>query len=217
MDVEMMKNEDVENVEDTDVSEGKAKKKGKFLALKIGGVLVLLAAISVGLLPGLAARYTNTADAKDDARVAKFDVSEGGTFTQALIASVEPGTIEWMNDKGEKLDTTTPLIQITNNSEVAVRYSIVVTNVTNNITPLKIGESANASLKKDASLSDESKNTWVYNDTIKGTDSSTQSSTTEVTQDIPLEFKWDVSSDNNNKYMGMVDYIVVEVSATQID
>jgi hypothetical protein len=215
MDVEMMKNENVENVEDTDVSEGKAKKKGKFLAVKIGGALVLLAAVSIGLLPGLIARYSSQAEKGDEARVAKFDVSEGGTFTDNLIASVSPGGVEWKKEIDSTTNSTnTALIEITNNSEVAVRYSIVLTNVTDNIKPLIIG-SDDIKLVKDTKNS----NTWVYDDYIDGTTEGEK----KVTKTISVDFNWDENKSNDienanyTDYMGMVDYIKVEVSATQID
>lgn len=69
-------------------------------------VLLLLTMISIHLTSGLYARYTSTAEASDSARVAKFDVD------CALVP---------VADKEGAFT-----LSVTNNSEVAVKYSIEV-------------------------------------------------------------------------------------------
>jgi hypothetical protein len=197
MDVEMMKNENVENVEDTDVSEGKAKKKGKFLAVKIGGALVLLAAVSIGLLPGLVARFSSQDETGDNGRVATFNVTEEGTWTKEIQATVNPGenNITFTNKTGDK----EPLIKITNSCEVAIAYSITITNVTKNIKKLK---------------NTDDKYVWELSGELEPGKS--------YTADDTLNFlKWNSTdikeTDDNLEYMGRVDYFTVEVTATQIN
>ena len=70
-------------------------------------VLLFLTMLSIHLTSGLYARYTATSTASDSARVAKFDVT----------AEVQP-----VDGKEGEFTLT-----VTNNSEVAVEYQVVVT------------------------------------------------------------------------------------------
>lgn len=70
-------------------------------------VLLFLTMLSIHLTSGLYARYTATSTASDSARVAKFDVT----------AAVQP-----VDGKEGEFTLT-----VTNNSEVAVEYQVVVT------------------------------------------------------------------------------------------
>lgn len=74
-------------------------------------VLLLLTMISIHLTSGLYARYTATGTASDSARVAKFDVK----------ADVQPEKDEHGNDIEGRFTLT-----VTNNSEVAVKYNVVI-------------------------------------------------------------------------------------------
>lgn len=84
-------------------------------------ILLCLTIFSVHLTSGLYARYTTTGTGQDEARVAKFDISEDfAGFSETLILGVSPGT-------------TTKEINIKNSSEVAVRCTLEVENTTLNI------------------------------------------------------------------------------------
>lgn len=74
-------------------------------------VLLLLTIISIHLTSGLYARYTATGTASDSARVAKFDVK----------ADVQPAT----DEDGNKMEDRF-VLTVTNNSEVAVKYNVVI-------------------------------------------------------------------------------------------
>ena len=76
-------------------------------------VLLLLTMISIHLTSGLYARYTATSTGSDSARVAKFDVTAMVDEAITLDCTDEDSTAECK-------------ITVTNNSEVAVRYSVTV-------------------------------------------------------------------------------------------
>ena len=74
-------------------------------------VLLCLTMVSIHLTSGLYARYTVSSTSHDSARVAKFDVS----------ADVQPAT-----DAEDKPIEGQFILTVTNHSEVAVEYQIVV-------------------------------------------------------------------------------------------
>lgn len=84
-------------------------------------ILFCFTLVSINITGGLYARYTTTAGAGDEARVAKFYITEDNTkFSKDMLISFAPGTIE----------TT---ITVENRSETAVNYTITVKNKTKNI------------------------------------------------------------------------------------
>ena len=75
-------------------------------------VLLCLTMISIHLTSGLFARYTSTATGSDGARVAKWDVKGSSDSTALTIQNIPD------NDSG------TYSFTVTNDSEVAMKYSI---------------------------------------------------------------------------------------------
>ena len=74
-------------------------------------ILLFLTMLSTHLTCGLYARYTATGTASDSARVAKFDV-KGSSKGNVTVACTDAGS------------TGEYTIEVTNNSEVAIRYTI---------------------------------------------------------------------------------------------
>ena len=81
------------------------------ILMRVFAVLLMLVLLSTAMVTGRFARYISSASGSDSARVAKFDVD----YTLTPVA----------NENGKYT------LQVTNNSEVAVKYSvdIVFTNV----------------------------------------------------------------------------------------
>jgi hypothetical protein len=94
--------------------------------VRLALVLTCLTMLSLWRLSGISARFATGADSGDEARVAKFDV--GGDITgstQNIV--VHPGSTG---------DNSSFTVQVTNSSEVAVRYKFTLENVGN--LPLKL-------------------------------------------------------------------------------
>lgn len=81
-------------------------------------VLLFLTLLSIHLTSGLFARYTTTVTASDSARVAKFDVD--------VTADIEDITVDCAQS-----DSGTFILTVTNNSEVTVRYTLILTLLEN--------------------------------------------------------------------------------------
>ena len=84
------------------------------LPICLAGILLCLTLLSVRLAFGIFARYSTTASAEDDARVARFDVDITGETQNPVFAY---GTAA-----GNACTIT-----VVNRSEVAVRYDVIVT------------------------------------------------------------------------------------------
>lgn len=84
------------------------------LPICLAGILLCLTVVSVRLAFGIFARYSTTASAEDDARVARFDVDITGETQNPVFAY---GTTE-----GDAFTIT-----VENLSEVAVAYDVIVT------------------------------------------------------------------------------------------
>lgn len=82
----------------------------------LAGILLCLTMFSIYVASNLFARYQTTASAEDDARVAKFDVDVTGQ-TQNPVLAYAYGTV-----MGNACTIT-----VVNQSEVAVRYDVIVT------------------------------------------------------------------------------------------
>ena len=100
----------------------KHKKSAKVnMPMCLASILFCFTLISINITSGLYARYVATSSGGDQARVAKFYITEDNThFSEDMLISLAPGTIE----------TT---ITVVNQSETAVNYTITVKNKTNNI------------------------------------------------------------------------------------
>ena len=84
------------------------------LLLRIALILLCMTLFSTSMLSGLYAKYTAKNDGNDDARVALFKVEAGWSENVTVNASV--------GDTQGKYTFT-----VTNDSEVAVRYDLIVT------------------------------------------------------------------------------------------
>lgn len=100
------------------------KNKNKVnIPLLLAGILFCLTLISSSLTSNLIAKYSTTALGSDSARVAKFNVSATENNQSANIALAA----------GDSSSTGEYKFTITNNSEVVVKYSIIVKNVPNQV------------------------------------------------------------------------------------
>lgn len=89
--------------------------------LRVAGVLFCLTLLSTHLTSGLYARYSTTWSGSASARVAKFEVTDTGTFTQDLYLEYNPGA------------NNNYTIVVENRSEVTVKCSVEVKRLSNNI------------------------------------------------------------------------------------
>ncbi len=162
-------------------------------------VAVLLCAtlFSMHFVGGLYARYTTSASGSDSARVAAFSITQGGTIFNTIEAAVTPGA------------TKTVDLTITNNSEVAMEYTLTVTNVTGNINPLEF------KLTPDGNAPAVTTESYENGISIN----SARQIAGDHTDKYRLEIVWEPSENEADDlaFIGMVDYITVSVKATQID
>lgn len=159
------------------------------IPIRLASVLLCMTLLSTYFVSGLYARYAVSSQSGESARVAKFSIEGEGMLTEQIKESFVPGS-----------SLAKPL-SIHNNSEVAVEYTVAVTNATNNL-PL------NFSLKKDgASGGEDGNNNVTFTKQLLPCDR---------TDNYTLTIEW--SADQNDPApMGMVDYIALTVTATQID
>ncbi len=177
-------------------------KRGNKVNILMCAVAVLLCATlySTHLVGGLYARYTSSATTSDSARVAKFNITQkfmkdDKELTEIIEANVKPGSSKSVS------------LIIENKSEVAVEYAIKVVNVTGNLPTLRctlspVGDSPAVTLKSSANGEEE------Y--------SAIQKEPGTHTDKYTLNIVWD-ETENDLDYIGMVDYITISVTATQID
>lgn len=86
------------------------------LMIRVALILLCLVMISIHLMSGMYARYTTKGSGGDDARVAKFEVLTEGDAKGLVLtsASIDSASGDYK-------------ITITNNSEVAVTYTVTAT------------------------------------------------------------------------------------------
>ncbi len=171
---------------------GKCKNKTQMnIPIRVAAVLLCLTLFSTYLVSGLFARYATSTQGSDHARVARFSIQGSGELSQSIEASLCPG--------GSK----TAALILENKSEVAVEYTITVTNVTNNL-PLSFRME-----KEGSSPALETNGTTFTAQQIPGSH----------TDRYTLYIDWEVKTeeDRDPAWMGKVDYIKVTVTAAQID
>jgi len=175
------------------------KERDKKLNILMYTVAILLCAtlFSTYLVGGLYARYTTNMNDSDSANVAAFNIKQEGTIFDTIETTITPGATQSVN------------LTITNKSEVAMEYTLTVKNVTGNIEPLKfVLKSADGSISPVPTESH--KNGISIN--------SVQQIPGEHTDDYILNIVWEPSDEEDAlARIGMVDYITVSVTATQID
>lgn len=166
------------------------RKAKKNIPIRVAAVLVYLVLVTNYFVTGTFARYSTSETGGDSARVAKFSVRGDGILQQPIEANLAPG---------EKAKNTT--LNIYNDSEVAVEYTVTVTNETKNL-PLNFyiatGES-NVEPNSNGSI------------VIKN-----QPLPCGKNDQYNLIIGWK-EGESNPAVMGMVDHIVVTVTAVQVD
>ena len=161
----------------------KHKKTAKVnIPMCIASCLFCLTLFSFYLCGGLYARYTTSDSGEDTARVARFDVSEDGAyFSENLLIETVPGRVERE-------------IVVTNNSEVAVAYTVTIKNTTKNI-PYSFSVDDSEPMLNECSVTCYLK--------------------PNSTESISIVAEW--AEEGALKYMGMVDLITLTISAQQVD
>ena len=148
----------------------------------LAAILLCLTLFSFYLCGGLYARYTTSDSGEDAARVARFDVSEDGAyFSKNLLIETAPGRVERE-------------IVVTNNSEVAVAYTVTIKNTTKNI-PYSFSVDDSEPMPNECSVTCYLK--------------------PNSTEGISIVAEW--AEEGALKYMGMVDLITLTISAQQVD
>ena len=148
----------------------------------LAAILLCLTLFSFYLCGGLYARYTTSDSGEDAARVARFDVSEDGAyFSKNLLIETAPGRVERE-------------IVVTNNSEVAVAYTVTIKNTTKN-TPYSFSVNGSEPMLNECSVTCYLK--------------------PNSTEGISIVAEW--AEEGALKYMGMVDLITLTISAQQVD
>lgn len=176
---------------------GKYFRKNKIkinIPIRVAAVLLCLTLVLTYLVSGLFARYVTSSESSSSARVAKFSIEGEGILSESIAVSLAPGGYE------EKT------FSIKNNSEVSVEYTVEVAKMTNNL-PLELSMK-----KKDSSSTEEESNTKFIVRQDPGSH----------TDEYTLHIEWPQAEDANGDVdnlarIGMVDHIVVTVTAVQID
>ncbi len=176
---------------------GKERNVKVNILMCIVAVLLCATLFSMHLVGGLYAKYTTSISDSDSVRVAAFSITQEGTIFQTIKADVKPGT------------TQSAELTIENNSEVAIEYTITVTNVTGNLAPLKFTLSADGDTPQVTAESHENGISINSARRIPG----------EHTDKYTLNIVWEPSDNEEDDLalIGMVDYITISVTATQID
>lgn len=157
------------------------KKAGKLRLPLFSYVSYLL--VASFLLTGVTfSGYITTIRGGDDSRVAHFGISESGVSEAMIEATIVPG------------ETVTKDLTIQNKSEVAIDYTVEITNVTKN---LPISFSVNDVETVDGKFSDVLQ-------------------PNEPTKLYVLQIVWD-ENDSSPYYSGMIDQLKVSVRAEQRD
>ena len=145
-------------------------------------VLFCMTLFSFHISGGLYARYISSGSGGDDARVAGFKITESCTsFSDNLLLETVPGT--------ESRE-----IQVINDSEVAVGYTVTIENKTKNI-PFKFQIN-----ECEATLNKCSVTSYMQPDS-------------ETVINISAIWEQEGALD----YVGMVDLITITVNAQQVD
>ncbi len=172
--------------------------KNKNLILRIACILLVMVMLTTQLLCRIYASFATEDSSGDGARVAAFSITQEGTIFRTIEADVIPGTIQVAE------------LTITNKSEVAMEYTLTVTNETRNLEPLKFKlNSADGTATPVSTESYENGISKCGVSQIPG----------EHTDKYILNIVWEPSAneDDDLALIGMVDYITVSVTATQMD
>lgn len=150
--------------------------------LPLRAYLCVLLVITAALGSITYSSYVTEFSGKDQARVAKFEITESGVYEGMITAQLSPG----------ESDTATLVIH--NKSEVAVEYTVTVTNVHGNL-PLVFAVDGNGA----------SEGEYTYSDVLAP--GSTEKS-------YVLEIIWPLE-ENSYLFSGKVDSIKISVDVSQ--
>ena len=152
-------------------------------------VLLCLVLASFWLTGNIYARYATTDGAEDEARAAKFDITEailddGSAASEVLSFDLAPG-----EDK-------TYIVQVTNKSEVAVEYSVTAESQYHNL-PLKV-EMLDSNLKE------------IEKDNLPANENSMRT--------YSIKVSWPIEDNTQSEnYMGRTDLLIITLRAVQIN
>lgn len=177
---------------------GKERKVKVNILMCTAAVLLCATLFSMHLVGGLYAKYTTSTSNSDSARVAAFKITQSGTIFNEIKAEIMPG------------ETQIAELTIENASEVAMEYTLKVTNVTGNITPLKFKLSPADAVTPTVKTESYEKGISI---------NSACQMPGDHTDKYVLEIVWEPSDreEDDLALIGMVDYITVSVTAAQID
>lgn len=173
-------------------------------------VLLCMVLASFWLMCNIYARYSSQASGSDEARVAKFEVTQAGTLTQQIKVEVWPGFNTSDTANG------TYQVSVKNNSEVAIEYVVNVKNVYKNL-PLQfqmLDENGNVITSKSTDPS-------ALNYDLSKSAEIPANDTTEHTYQLKVSWPTtgaDVNANPQNPdYAGKVDVIEITLKAVQKD
>lgn len=172
----------------------KSEDKYLFLVYRVVAGLICAVLITTNMVAGLFAKYTYSSSSGDYARVARFDVISEGIFTEPIQVSLAPSS------EGQFVAE----ININSECEVAVECSVAINNQYQNI-PLQF------------ELRQKVGSTYVDNDgatSFTFAPGSDDATTYGLFLYVPVD---ESTPDSNLQYRGMVDYLTITVTATQID
>ncbi len=112
----------------------------KNIPLRIAGIMLLLVLVFAYSITGLYAKYINSDSGDDTARVAKFEIGDN--------LAEQVAQVEIRMAPGDAFDVEN-YIEITNNSEVSVKYTLEVIRETNNL-PIVIEEMKTGTIAANA-------------------------------------------------------------------
>ncbi|MCQ2516242.1 MAG: hypothetical protein MJ094_05205 [Saccharofermentans sp.] len=175
----------------------KSKREDKLIILvyRVVAGLVCAVLITTSIVSGLFAKYTSTGSANDYSRVAKFDVLGEGVLTEPILISLAP------SDEGRFVAD----ISVNSDCEVAVACSVTIDNQYQNIVPLQFELRQKSG---DDYIDSDGVTTFTYDPASE--DGAQYGLFLYVPED-------ENTPDSNLRYRGMVDYLIVNVTATQID
>lgn len=162
------------------------------IIMTLATILLCLTLISSYLTAGMYARYVSSDSSSDSARVATFRVTETGNLTRSFAAELIPG------------ETYIIPINVANESEVAISYTITIKNETNNLKLLKFSLGRKGGTR--VPMTSQPDGSYLYTDCINASAASS----------YEIEILWTPSGDAL-AYMGYVDLITVILTATQVD
>lgn len=176
----------------------KPAKRKRNIPMCAAGILFCLTMITLHMVSGLYAKYITTGSTVDAARTAAFYLKAEGTLMQHLQSEIIPGG-----------DQTQPVV-IFNQTEVSMKYTMVIRKVTDNL-PLRM-----ELITPNGGKIDPTNDTFTVSETLHPRDDDLQR------EQYTLVLHWDVTDlsiepDTNLDYMGMLDYFTVTVEAEQVD